>query len=182
MRYIVLFVIVLSSMWFASANWHEEAVSQTDVLINVWVQLLNLIIFFFIFKKFFAWPIVEAVEKRKQMLEQFKNADEILEKKKQEAEQEKKKLIEEWKDHKAKLLMEAKQEADQMKQQILEQAEREKQAILEKAEQKIQSEKEELEKSWSDSVKKGVYAVYEKLVNDKNPELIDKYVENIKIK
>ena len=78
--------------------------------------------------------------------------------------------------------MEAKQEAENAKQAILEQAEREKQAMIEKAEQKIASEKEELEKSWADSVKKGVYAVYEKLVQDKNPEFMDKYIENIKVK
>jgi len=160
----------------------EHDVSTTTTLINIAVQFVNLLIFFFIFKHFLAGPIVEAVEKRKEMLEQFKNADEILQKKLEEAEQEKKKLIEEGKEHKNKILMEAKQEAENTKQTILEQAEREKQAIMEKAEQKIQSEKEELEKSWSDSVKKWVYAVYEKLVQDKNPEFMDKYIENIKIK
>ena len=141
-----------------------------DIIINVAVQLVNLVIFFLIFKHFLAWPIIEAVEKRKEMLDQFKNADEILQKKLQEAEEEKKKLIEEGKEHKNKLLIEAKQEAENNRKSVLEKAEREKQAILEKAEQKIASEKEELEKSWSDSVKKWVYAVYEKLVNDKNPE------------
>ncbi len=159
-----------------------EHLTTPDILINVWVQLVNLVIFFLIFKIFLAWPIVEAVEKRKQMLEQFKNADEILQKKLEEAENEKKKLIEEWKEHKNKLLMEAKQEAENTKQAILEQAEREKQAMIEKAEQKIASEREELEKSWADSVKKWIYAVYEKLVQDKNPEFMDKYIENIKIK
>ena len=159
---------------------HPES-STVDILINVGFQLLNLIIFFFIFKKFFAWPIIEAVEKRKEMLEQFKNADEILQKKLAEAEEEKKKLIEEGKEHKAKLLLEAKQEAEKQKREVLEQAEREKQIILEKAQQKILSEKEELEKAWSDSVKKGVYTVYEKLVNDKNPEFMDKYIKEIKL-
>jgi len=159
-----------------------EHVSNMDILINVWVQFINLLIFFFVFKYFLAGPIVEAVEKRKQMLEQFKNADEILQKKLEEAEEEKKKLIEEGKEHKSKLLIEAKQEAENQRKQLLEQADREKQAILEKAEQKIQSEKEELEKSWSDSVKQWVYAVYEKLVQDKNPEFMDKYIEQIKVK
>ena len=159
-----------------------EHVSNMDILINVWVQFINLLVFFFVFYYLFAWPIVKAVEKRKEMLEQFKNADEILQKKLAEAEEEKKKLIEEWKEHKNKLLMEAKQEAENARQAILEQADRERKAILEKAEQKIASEKEELEKSWADSVKKWVYAVYEKLVQDKNPEFMDKYVENIKTK
>jgi len=137
--------------------------TTTDIIINVWVQFVNLVIFFLIFKFFLAWPIVEAVEKRKEMLNQFKNADEILQKKLAEAEEEKKKLIEEGMEHKAKLLAEAKQEAEKIRAGILEQAEREKIAIIEKAEQKIKSEKEELEKSWTDSVKKWVYAVYEKL-------------------
>jgi len=159
-----------------------EHVSNMDIIINVWVQFVNLVIFFLIFRYLLAGPIIEAVEKRKEMLEQFKNADEILQKKLAEAEQEKKRLIEEGKEHKTKLLMEAKQEAENTKQAILEQAEREKQAIIEKAEQKIASEKEELEKSWSDSVKKWVYAVYEKLVQEKNPEFMDKYIENIKTK
>ena len=159
-----------------------EHVTNIDIIINVWVQIINLAIFFFIFYKFLAGPIIEAVEERKKILEQFKNAEEILEKKKQEAEEEKKKLIQEGLDHKNKILLEAKQEAEKIKSSILEQAEREKEAILEKAKQQIESEKKELESKWEDSVKKAVYLVYEKVVNDKNPEVLDKYIESIKLK
>jgi len=72
-----------------------EHISTSTIVINSFVQLVNLVIFFWLFYYFLAGPIVEAVEKRKKMLEQFKNADEILKKKMEEAEQQKLKLIQE---------------------------------------------------------------------------------------
>jgi len=143
------------------------------------VQLVNLIIFFGVFYYFLAGPIIDAVEKRKKLLEQFKNADEILQKKLKEAEEQKAKLIEEWVEHKNKLIQQAKQEAEQIKQSILDQAEREKQAMLEKAKVAIEAEKEELEQAWEKSVKQAVLAIYQKIVGQED-EIIKKYVENVK--
>jgi len=156
-----------------------EHVTTWTLLLNAWIQLINLVIFFAVFYYFFAWPIVEAVEKRKKMLEQFKNADEILQKKLKEAEEEKARIIEEWIQHKNKLVQQAKEEAEQIKASILEQAERERQAILEKWQLEIKNEKEELEREWENSVKKVVFAIYERLVW-KEDEFIKKYVNNIK--
>jgi len=156
-----------------------EHITTWTLLLNAWIQLINLIIFFAVFYYFFAGPIVEAVEKRKKMLEQFKNVDEILQKKLKEAEEEKAKIIEEWVQHKNKLIQQAKEEAEQIRASILEQAEREKQAIIEKWQLEIQNEKEELEKEWENSVKKAVFAIYEKLVWQED-EFVKKYVENIK--
>jgi len=156
-----------------------EHVSLSTMLLNAAVQLVNLVIFFAIFYYLFAGPIVEAVEKRRKMLEQFKNADDILQKKLKEAEEEKAKLIEEGVQHKNKLIQQAKQEAEQVRAGILEQAEREKQTILEKAELQIKSEKEELEKNWEKSVKQAVLTIYNKLVGSEDA-VIEKYVSNIK--
>lgn len=160
----------------------EHTVTNMDIIINVWVQIINLAIFFFIFYKFLAGPIIEAVEKRKEMLEQFKNAEDILAKKRQEAEEEKKKLIEEGQEHKNKILLEAKQEAEKIKKSILEQAEREKETLLEKAKQQIEAEKKELENEWEKSVKQAAYLVYEKIVQDKDASVIDKYIKSINLK
>lgn len=159
-----------------------EHISNWTIILNMWIQLLNLIIFFVVFKIFFAWPIVEAVEKRKKMLDELKNADEILKKKLEEAEREKKSIIEEWLIHKNKLIEEAKEEANQKKKSILEQAEREKEAIIQKWEQQIKSEKEELEKSWEDSVKRWIYSIYEKLVWENNKEFIKQYTDKVVLK
>ncbi len=159
-----------------------EHISNWTIILNMWIQLLNLIIFFVVFKIFFAWPIVEAVEKRKKMLDELKNADEILKKKLEEAEREKKSIIEEWLIHKNKLIEEAKEEANQKKKSILEQAEREKEAIIQKWEQQIKSEKEELEKSWEDSVKRWIYSIYEKLVWENNEEFIKQYTDKVVLK
>ena len=158
-----------------------ENITTWTIILNMSVQLLNLIIFFVIFKIFFAWPIVEAVEKRRNMLNQLKNADEILKNKLADAEQEKKALIESWIIHKNKLIEEAKKEAVEKRQTILEQAEREKQAIIQKWEQQLHSEKEELEKGWEKSVKSWIYAVYEKLVWW-NERFIKQYTDNIVLK
>lgn len=158
-----------------------ENVTNWTIILNMWIQLLNLIIFFVVFKIFFAWPIVEAVEKRKKMIDELKNADEILKKKLEEAEREKKSIIEEWLIHKNKLIEEAKQDAEQKRKSILEQAEREKSTIVQKWEQEIKSEKEELENQWEKSVKKWIYTVYEKLVWW-NEEFIKQYTDKVALK
>ncbi len=157
---------------------HE--VASSTVIINVLVQIVNIAIFFGIFYYFLAAPLAEAIEKRKKILEQFKNADEILQKKLKEAEEEKVRIIQEGVEHKNKLIMQAKEEAEQIKASILEQAERERKNLLEKAEIELKSQKEELEKEWENSVKKAVFAIYEKLLNDKNTAVLEKYIENIK--
>ena len=151
------------------------------VIINVLIQIVNLVIFFFIFKQFFAWPIVEAVEKRKKMLEQFKNADDILQKKLDESEKQKQKLIQEGVEHKNKIIQEAKKQSKQHLKAIIEQAEYEKNNILEKWKQEIENEKQELENSWENSVKKGIYLIYEKLIW-KDEEFIKKYTEKVNLK
>ena len=156
-----------------------EHISTSTIVINSLIQLANLVIFFLLFYYFLAWPIIEAVEKRKKMLEQFKNADEILKKKMEEAEQQKLKLIQEWVDHKNKLIQQAKEEAEQIKDAIIQQAEREKQAMLEKAKVQIQMEKEELEKAWEQSVKKAVLLIYNKLIWNED-DVVKKYLENVK--
>ncbi len=156
-----------------------EHLATSTIILNAAVQFINLLIFFGVFYFFFAGPIVEAVEKRRKMLDQFKNADEILQKKLQEAEEQKKALIDEGLAHKAKLLEEAKKEAEQVRQSILEQAEREKNNIIEKAKLQLDSEKEELEKAWEDSVKKAVLLIYQKLIS-KDTQAVEKYLENVK--
>jgi len=158
-----------------------ENVTAWTIVLNMLVQLLNLIIFFVVFKMFFAWPIVEAVEKRRNMLNQLKNADEILKNKLAEAEKEKKSIIESGIIHKNKLIEEAKKEAEQKRQSILEQAEREKQSIIKKWEQQLKSQQEELEKWWEKSVKRWIYTVYEKLVWW-NEEFIKQYTDKIILK
>lgn len=151
------------------------------VLINVLVQIVNLAIFFFIFKKFFAWPIIETVEKRKKMLDQFKNADDILQKKLTEAEEEKHKLIQEGIEHKNKIILEAKEQADKNLKSAMEQAEYEKSNILERWKQELENEKKQLETSWEDSVKKGIYTIYEKLIW-KDEDFVKKYTEKVNLK
>lgn len=151
------------------------------IILNVWVQIINLLIFFFIFKKFLAWPILDAVEKRKKMLEQFKNADEVLQNKLLEAEEHKKELIEEGLAHKNKLIEQAKQQWKIHIDSILKQAEYEKNNILEKWKQQLENERKELENSWEDSVKTWIYSVYEKLFNE-DKEFVKKYTDKITLK
>ena len=160
----------------------EHSITNIDIIINVWVQIVNLLIFFFIFYKFLAWPIVSAVEERKNILKQFKNIDKILSKKKEEAEQEKQKLIKEWLEHKDKLILEAKKEAEIIRNKILLQAEKEKEALLNKAKQQLEAEKLELEKEWENSVKKTAYLIYEKIIKDKDSFVLDKYIKVINLK
>jgi len=177
--------------------------TNIDIIINITVQIINLAIFFFIFYKFLAWPIIDAVEKRKEMLNQLKNADEILEKKLKEAEEKKEMLnqiknadeilkkklkeaeekkdalIEEGMTHKNKIIEEAKQEAENVKKSILVEADRERENIIKKWAQEIENIKKDLEKSWTDSVKKWIYSVYEKIVWEKDETIINKYVSKI---
>jgi len=151
-----------------------------NVVINILVQIVNLVIFFFIFKTF-AWPIINAVEKRKKMLEQFKNADKILQKKLAEAEDKKQKIIQDGIEHKNRLIQEAKKQADKNLKSSIKQAEYEKNNILEKWKQEIKNEQKDLENSWEDSVKKGIYLIYEKLIW-KDKEFIKKYTEKVNLK
>jgi F0F1-type ATP synthase membrane subunit b/b' len=53
----------------------ETAVSTSTVVINVLVQILNLAIFFFVFKYFLGDTVTSALEEREHLMKKLKNAE-----------------------------------------------------------------------------------------------------------
>ena len=157
---------------------HEP--TTTVILLNIFVQFVNIVIFFVIFKKFFAGKIIEAVERRKLFLERLKNAEKEYVWKIREAEKKKKFLIEEWITIKGKIIDDAKLIAVKEKEAIINQAEINKNKILEKSKVKLEIEKKELELARVDSVKETSLLLCKKIIWEK--EMMEKYLDKVIVK
>ena len=112
---------------------HE--VSQTDIIINVAVQLLNIGIFFFFFVKFAGNAISKAIQEKIDKEKKLANADAEYARLISDAESKKKEILDDALAHKNQIVAEGKALADQEQQKILEQATRDAKNLLNKAEQ-----------------------------------------------
>ena len=113
----------------------EHEVSQTDIIINIAVQLLNIGIFFFFFIKFAGNAISKQIQSRIEKEKKLAQADEEYVSLFGDAELKKKEILDEALTHKNQIVAEGKALAEQEQHKIMEQATRDAKNLLEKAAQ-----------------------------------------------
>ena len=156
----------------------QHEVSTLHIIVNVIVQIFNLVIFFLVFKYFFADQILEAIENRKKMLEKIKKAEDEYEKIIEKAEEEKNNILREAERHKKQILEEAEALAKERAKQIIEEAKRKADDIVENAKAEAYKLKKELENWWLQSVKYTTKLVVSKIFEE-NKDLQDQYLEKL---
>ncbi len=140
---------------------HE--VSQTDIIINVFIQLLNIAIFFFFFIKFAGNVISKALDekiiKEKRLADADKEYDRLI----ADAQAQKEHLLDEALAHKKLLVAEAKALAEQEKQKTLDQTKHEAQIILDKASKEAELKGRDLDAHFVQGVKTAALMMVKKL-------------------
>lgn len=157
-------------------HWHEP--TTIDILLNVVAQIVNLLIFFFLFKWLLADKIVAVVEKRKESIDKIKRADEEYEKIVAQSKQEAEKIEKEALEYKNNTISAAKQEADSKKEKILEEANRKAESIIENANQEIRQKQKDMEEEWEYNIREVSKMVVKKLFEE-DSWLKDKYLDKV---
>lgn len=145
---------------------------KIDVLI---VQIINVLILFWLFNKMFGKTLIEEVEKRKQLTKKLETAEQEYDALMTLAQQEKGALLKEAVEHKKLIVAEAKQTAAQESQKILSAAQRDAQELVAQAKLTMQNEKADLDRHFAEGVKATTMEVVHKLFDTK-PELQEAYI------
>lgn len=161
-----------------SASSESSTPSQQTILLNVWFQIINLAIFFFVFYYLFGKKIATALAERDTKIEKIKSADEEYQKIVQNANQEKEIIIDEALSRKASIISEAKVLAEKEKTKIIDWANKKAEDIIDAAKTQTEEIKKQLENSWSDGIKSTVKVVLKKMFNE-NVELQEKYIDTL---
>ncbi len=141
----------------------------TDIILNVAGQVVNLIIFFVVFKYALGDKLSNLLEARTAFIKKVENADkeykEIIDK----AQKEWNKILQEALDHKQEVLQEATLLAAKKKQDIIDQAQIQADNILKDMEVKAHNIEQELKDNREHAVKETSKSVVKKMVSsDKN--------------
>ena len=155
-----------------------EEVNTTTILINVLAQIVNLILFFWILKKLVGQPIVEQLQKRKELLQKLQKADEEYQKIIEEAKSKAQQIIDEATQSKKTILQEAQLKADEIVKKATHQAQKRADDILHQAQLEAQKIKASLEAWWEEAVKKTTQLVVKKLLQD-DVSLQDAYLKKL---
>lgn len=153
-------------------------VSQSDVIINVLVQLLNVGIFFFFFVKFAGNAISKAIQEKIDKEKKLAQADVEYARLLQEAQNQKKELVDEALVHKSQLVAEARELAHQESEKILEQAQVDARLMIEKAQQEANLKERDLDAHFEQGVKSTAMAVVKKLF-ESDKDLKEEYMSSL---
>lgn len=141
----------------------EHEISQTDIIINIAIQLANIALFFFLFIKF-AWnQISKALDEKIQKEKKLADADNEYARLMADAQSHKERLLDEALSHKKQLVSEAKELAEQEKTKILEQANRDAQIIIDKASHEAELKWRDLDAHFVEGVKTTAQSIVKKL-------------------
>lgn len=140
-------------------------------------QIINFWIMFWLFNKFAAKPLSNAIEDRKKLIDKLKKADEAYEEKLEIAKIESREIVQEGMERKNQLIAEGWMLWDQKRVSILNDAKYKADKILEAAEAKTKILEAEVEKNLSDWIKRVSLLVVKKLIN-KDPKLQQDYLAN----
>lgn len=176
--------IFTSSVVYASSEEvAEHTTTHTDswmstILLNMGFQIINLIIFFFIFKFMFWGKISKSLKERKELISKLKNADEEYENLITKAHEEKSSIIDEALDHKKSIINEAKTLAEKEKNKIIDWANKKAEDIVSSAQMQANEMQKSLEAGFEKWVKDTVKVVVKKIINE-NASLQDQYLDNL---
>jgi len=147
--------------------------------ISIWAvaaQIINFWILFFLFRKFLTKPISDVIIERRALIKKLENADKAYDEKLEIAKLEARDIVQEWMDRKETLLTEAWILADKKKEEIIADAKVQSKKIMSNAESKAKTLEAELERNFSDGVKKTASLVVKKLIN-KDKKLQQEYLD-----
>ena len=146
-------------------------------------QIINFLILFFLFKKLLASKITNAIEERRRLNAKLIKADEEYEKMIQEAQQESKKITQEWLEKKEALIAEAGSIAAKRKEELLEDAHMQCKLLVDNAQRDAQTMQADLEKDFEQWVKQTTISVVKKLLSsdkDLQSSYLDTLIKEIK--
>ena len=146
---------------------------KVDVLI---VQIINVLILFFMFKKLFGKTLVDEIKKRKSLTKKLQSADIEYEALIAKAHTEKEAIIADALTHKQHLIQEAVLLAEEAKKQAIAKADAQAAEIIEKAQRDTSAAKQELLSHYEAWVKQTTMQVVEKIFHD-NTQLQEKYID-----
>ncbi|MEF2175141.1 MAG: hypothetical protein V3575_01610 [Candidatus Absconditabacteria bacterium] len=175
----IIYIATVEKVSAASESTHEDStVESSAVLLNVGFQIVNILIFFFVFKHFFGKKILASFEERKTLLNKLKSADDEYNQLIEKAHQEKNQIVEEGKTIKDSIVKDAQQLATKKGEDILESANKKSEDIIKKANLDAEQISNELTQNWESSVKTTAKAVVKKLI-EKDVELNQQYLDTI---
>lgn len=155
---------------------------KLDVLI---IQILHIVILFWIFNKLIGTSLIDALLARRQQAEKLANADAEYAKSLAEAKAKADVLVQEGLKHKESIIEEAKLTAQRKADEIVTSAEKQAWSITATATQQAESMKVELQNSWIDGVKQTAEIVVKKLFKKDvslNKEYLDLLVKEAGVK
>lgn len=156
----------------------EHAVSNQTILYNVLTQAVNLIIFFLIFKYFFAKKIVDGLSERKDLIAKLQNADEEYKTIVTSAESAAKEIIWEANTMKKEIIDEANMLAKQKAEALIWEAELKAWNMLKTTEVQIKGLEQDLKDNYEIMVKTTAGS-YLKKIFDKEPDMQSAYLEKV---
>lgn len=156
----------------------EHAVSNQTILYNVLTQAANLIIFFLIFKYFFAKKIVDGLTERKDLIAKLQHAEDEYKTIVNNAESAAKEIIWEAQQSKRSIMDEATVLAKQKADEILKEAGHKADAIVETATIWAKNLESELKGNYEVMVKTTAGS-YLKKIFDTEPDMQNAYVEKV---
>ena len=148
---------------------------KLDVLV---VQIINVAILFFLFKKLFWDTLIEEISKRRAMTTKLEQADKEYASLIAEATEKKEQILDEALAHKKKLVTEAQELAKQEQEKILSKAAHEAHTIVEKAQKEAAAQKRDFENSFEQGVKQSAFAMVKKLFAS-NSKASETYVSGL---
>lgn len=156
----------------------EHTVSNQTIIYNVLTQAVNLIIFFLVFKYFFAKKIVDGLSERKSLIAKLQHADDEYKTIVSNAESAAKEIIWEANTMKKAIIDEASALAKQKADVVLEEAEQKAWNILQTAQVQVKTLEQDLKDNYETMVKTTAGS-YLKKIFDKETEMQTAYLEKV---
>lgn len=161
----------------------EEQTSTATILLNVGIQILNLTIFFLLFKFLLGDKITKELEEREHLLKKIKNAESEYKDIIQKAESEKDAIMAEALHKQKSILKEGELLNKKLNQETLEDAKRKADEIVKHAKTETKRVQDELTSNREIAVKATSKSVVKKLLHDKKEfqdEYLNALIEDVK--
>ena len=156
----------------------EEQLSASTVLLNVGIQILNLAIFFLLFKFLLGDTVAKGLEERETLLKKIKNAESEYHDILQQAEVQKEIIMADALEKQKSILKEWDLLNKKLSQEVLDDAKRKAEDIVQHATTETQRFQEELAHNWESAVKSTTKSVVKKLLKGKK-DLQDEYLKTL---
>ena len=134
---------------------------KLDVLI---VQIIHIAILFFFFKKIIGDSLANALTERKDLMKKLEHAEDVFKQRIKDADEEAEKIIQEGLNKKISIIAEAGAVATKRQQEMLDEASRKAEGVLHDAEKRAKALSDDLEKNFTDGLKKTAVSLVKKLI------------------